>query len=135
MLIDFWPMRYGERLKLAMAYANLNQKVLAEAIGIKQPSLSYLINNENVNGSEKTVKLAVACGVNPQWLDSGEGEMIGSSSTKNKDVQAVLYLMDMLSDEGKSQIRIKMEEWIKSVLSGKHPLEEVSLHDNNLRRR
>ena len=110
-------MRYGERLKLAMEHANLNQKVLAEKIGIKQPSLSYLINNENVNGSEKTVKLAVACGVRPQWLDSGDGEMIEPTQGCDKDVQTVAYLMGMLSHKGQIQIRLKVEEWIKVMLN------------------
>lgn len=69
-------MKYGERLKIAMDYAKLKQGSLAGRVGLKQPSLSHLINNPNVTGSEYTVKLAMACGVRPQWLDTEDGEMI-----------------------------------------------------------
>ena len=69
-------MRYGERLKKAMAFAEMTQQALADKAGIKQPSLSYLINEPNVTGSEFTVRLATACGVRAEWLDMEAGPMI-----------------------------------------------------------
>ena len=98
MLITCNPMRYGERLKLAMERAKLKQYQLAEKAGIKQPSLSHLINDPNVTGSEFTVQFANACGVSPEWLAMEQGEMVGQP-TLIAQPQAAYQAKDPLLDD------------------------------------
>ena len=70
-------MSYGARLKAAREHAKLTQYQLAEAAGIKQPTVSYLENpKNNCRRSEYTMQLARACNVNPYWLADNEGEML-----------------------------------------------------------
>lgn len=63
----------GERLKLARRNANMTQKQLATAVDAKQGAISDLENGRN-NSSTKIVEMALALGVNPKWLASGQGK-------------------------------------------------------------
>lgn len=65
---------YGQRVKLAMEHAGLNQKQLASRVGMSASNLSELIKQGH--GSAKTVQIAKVAGVNPRWLATGEGEML-----------------------------------------------------------
>ena len=71
-------MKYGERLKLARNHAKLTQAELAERIGnlCSQPNISGLEKSETATGSEFSVQFALACGVDPRWLATGEGQML-----------------------------------------------------------
>ena len=65
---------FGKRIKAARKCAGLTQKELAGKINLAQPSLSHL---ENAGfASVFTAQIADACGVNPHWLATGEGEML-----------------------------------------------------------
>lgn len=65
---------YGKRLKTARKHAKLTQRALAQAVGISQGTLSEL---ETIgHGSAYTYQLAATCGVNPQWLATGDGGML-----------------------------------------------------------
>lgn len=99
MLILCDPMRYGERLKKAMKHANLKQHELAANAGIKQPSLSHLINDPKVTGSEFTVQLAIACGVRPEWLAMEQGEMTDGLYIYDERIKHGVAILEQLKAE------------------------------------
>ena len=68
-------MTFSERLRAAMNYAGFTQGRLGKAVGMAQSSVNKLLNG--AESSRKTVEIAKALGVRPEWLSSGDGEMIG----------------------------------------------------------
>lgn len=65
---------YSERLVLAMAVKGWKQTALAEAVGIKPQAIQYLCSRGK--GSRHNGKIALKCGVNPEWLSDDEGPML-----------------------------------------------------------
>lgn len=65
---------FGERLFKARTHAKLSQPQLATAVGLRQSTIGEL--EKKGNGSQKTTQIALACGVRPEWLASGEGPML-----------------------------------------------------------
>lgn len=65
---------FGKRLKAARRFAGLTQRKLAALVGMAQTSLSEA--ETRGHGSTFTYQLAIACGINPNWLATGDGEMI-----------------------------------------------------------
>ena len=65
---------FGKRIKAARKHADLTQVELSKAIGIKQSSLSHL--ESTAFCSTHTTQIAKACKVDPNWLATGEGEML-----------------------------------------------------------
>lgn len=63
---------YQERLRLAMEYADLTQQELAKRVGVRQQSIQYLLSKGR--SSRRNSEIAKACGVDPDWLATGEGE-------------------------------------------------------------
>lgn len=66
-------MSFSKRLKLAMSQAGLTQGRLAKSVGLAQSSVNKLLNG--ANGSRKSVEIATALGVRPEWLTTGEEPM------------------------------------------------------------
>lgn len=52
----------------------VTQGALAEAVGMSQPSVWKLVSG-GAKGSRKTVQIAHALGVRPEWLSDGSGSM------------------------------------------------------------
>ena len=96
-------MKYGDRLKEARRHAKLNQEQLATAVGIKQPSVSYLEDiANNAEGSEHTARFARVCKVSVDWLSDEIGEMQPLIyQTSDQKIIAALKLMEQLPDFGK----------------------------------
>ncbi|UTV80112.1 XRE family transcriptional regulator [Acidithiobacillus sp. YTS05] len=67
-------MNFSDRLRAARAHAGLSQRVLAERVGISQPGYQKL--ERGASGSKFVTQIAYACGVNPEWLATGKGEML-----------------------------------------------------------
>lgn len=65
---------FGERLFQARTHAKLTQAQLAAAAGVSQGTLGEL--EWKHDGSGAVVRLAMACGVRPEWLAEGEGDML-----------------------------------------------------------
>ena len=75
-------MTFSERLKIARKQAKLTQKELSERVGISQTAVHKLENGRS-QSSRCTVAIAMTCGVDPIWLDTGRGEMSLHGSTPN----------------------------------------------------
>ncbi len=67
-------MTLSERIHLARKQANLTQKELANQVGISQTAIHKLEGGSS-KSSRRTVAIALACGVDPIWLDTGRGEV------------------------------------------------------------
>ncbi|MBF0109322.1 MAG: helix-turn-helix domain-containing protein [Magnetococcales bacterium] len=64
----------NERIKLARKHAGLTQKELADKVGISQTAI-HKLEGGGSRSSRKTIAIALTCGVDPIWLDTGRGEM------------------------------------------------------------
>ena len=67
---------YGKRLKLARKHAKLTQVQLSAKTGIPQSTISS--SEVGGSGSSETPMYADACGVNPLWLATGDGDMLAN---------------------------------------------------------
>lgn len=65
---------FGERLWKARKYARLSQTALAKAVGMSQGTLGEA--EWTGQGTSYTAQIAKVCGVNPDWLATGDGEML-----------------------------------------------------------
>ena len=87
-------MTYSDRLKQARKYAGLTQPALAEKLnGLMTQQNISLLENGVIRGSELTVQLANACGVSPEWLATGKGEMLIVNYTLTSQQEKVLQAM------------------------------------------
>lgn len=119
MLITCRTMRYGERLQKAMDFAKLKQYELADMVGIKQPSISHLINGQNVTGSEYTVQLAIACGVRPEWLAMEEGEMVDGLYVHDERIKRGVQILEQLQSEYRLDDAIELLNSVAKLTSKK----------------
>lgn len=70
--ITLWLMsEVGERVKQAREERGWSQKQLADAVGLKQPTIAALEGPKS-DGSKHVVEIAIALGVRPQWLALGQ---------------------------------------------------------------
>ncbi len=72
-------MKFSERIVTARKYAKLS----VEELAFKTECSSDLIRKLEAGtrkGTTFSVKIALACGVSPTWLDTGDGEMIERKS-------------------------------------------------------
>ncbi|MBF0283861.1 MAG: LexA family transcriptional regulator [Magnetococcales bacterium] len=67
-------MSFSDRVKSARKYANLTQKELADKVGISQTAIHKLECGRS-RSSRRSVAIALACGVEPIWLETGRGRM------------------------------------------------------------
>jgi len=74
-------MTLSDRIQLARKNAGLTQKGLADKVGISQTAVHKLECGRS-RSSRRTVTIALTCGVDPIWLDTGRGDMLlpGSGS-------------------------------------------------------
>jgi len=76
------PTDFGSRVRLARSLAKLTQKELASRVGMSQGALSEL---ESAGfSSTLTVQIAHACGVDVQWLATGDGSPGGLPATTDR---------------------------------------------------
>ena len=73
-------MTLSERIKIARKQAKLTQKELADRVEISQTAVHKLECGRS-KSSRRTVAIALTCGVDPIWLDTGRGEMSLMGST------------------------------------------------------
>lgn len=116
-------MTLGERLKKAREHAGLTQKQLEEKSGVPQQMISKIENGYQKRCSY-IVELADACGVRPQWLQMGKGEMTEMPYSNNNKVQTIFTIAQTLPDYA-------LDEAIKSVSSIKELIEMAEAHKTN----
>ncbi|MGX5101121.1 XRE family transcriptional regulator [Enterobacter cloacae] len=70
---------FADRLTEAMRAAGMTQASLAKLVGMSQSSI-WKLTSGNASGSRRTVELAKALNVRPEWLASGEMPVTDQSS-------------------------------------------------------
>lgn len=108
----FGNMNYGERLIRAREHAKLTQAQLSERLGkdadgkdlMSQSNISALERDPKTKGSLHTVKLARACGVNPDWLAYEEGDMVSARYTEDPKARAVMLAMQQMPEYKKDML-------------------------------
>lgn len=81
-------MTLSERIQTARKQAKLTQKELADRVGISQTAVHKLECGRS-RSSRRTVSIALTCGVDPIWLDTGRGEMTLIGATPGMDHAAL----------------------------------------------
>jgi SOS-response transcriptional repressor LexA len=65
----------GARIRKVLSEKNLTQSQLARLVGVKQQTVSYICSPDSpATTSRYATKIAQVLGVNPAWLQSGEGD-------------------------------------------------------------
>jgi SOS-response transcriptional repressor LexA len=65
----------GARIRRVLSEKNLTQSQLARLVGVKQQTISYICSPDSpATTSRYATKIAQVLGVNPAWLQSGEGD-------------------------------------------------------------
>jgi phage repressor protein C with HTH and peptisase S24 domain len=124
-----------DRMKSARKHANLTQRELAVRVGVSQPVISQLESGENLQ-SVHLVRIAAACGVQPQWLADGDGPMLSEaglselpgtyvaaggspvSSGAADKVMAMLGKHKGLSQSARDQIAQAVEQTVAEAVQG-----------------
>lgn len=68
-------MTLGDRIASLLRERKISQSELARMVGVKQQTISYIIrgSDQPASASRYSTKIAMALGVNPAWLQTGEG--------------------------------------------------------------
>lgn len=111
-------MTLGERLKLAREYAGLTQDGLVDKSGVHQATISK-IERGDAERSSFVVELAVACGVQPEWLAMERGEMCGGLYVYDDKIKHLVQVTESLPKEYGPDMAIKeitaLAEFIKTA--------------------
>lgn len=93
-------MTFSERFLAAIAHAGISQKQLGEDTGCSQPTLSKIASGKS-QSSTFTVQIAKRCGVRPEWLAMGEGEMTDGLYVEDEDIKRGIELLERLKEDDK----------------------------------
>jgi transcriptional regulator with XRE-family HTH domain len=85
------------RLRAAMGHAGITQQELSRRSGVKQPVISRILAGRQERCSD-VVKLAIACGVRPEWLAEGQGPMVDPVPPAVREAMAEDYKMRAMAD-------------------------------------
>ena len=91
-------MAIGDRIKEARLAKGLSQKALADAIGIKQPTLSALESGK-AKGTSNIATFASKLGVNALWLETGRGSKYPDSPNTEQapDIQGLVPVISWVT--------------------------------------
>jgi transcriptional regulator with XRE-family HTH domain len=92
-------MNLGERIALARKHAKLTQPALAEKLnGLMTQQNISLLERGVIKGTEYIVQIAMVCGVRPEWLATGQGEMTDGLYVEDIRIKKAVLLMQELPD-------------------------------------
>ena len=94
----------GERVLAIRKDKDLSQTEFGNRIEISQRAVSHIENGVNDLSPRNFKLICQEFNVNPQWLESGEGEMYNPPSKKNSDFLDLLAKDKGLTDEEKALI-------------------------------
>lgn len=102
---NFGGVNYAKRLKQARKHKGLTQAGLASAMNnvMSQQAIQYL-ENSDATGSEFTVQLARACGVDPMWLATGQGDMVDGLYVEDVRIKHIAMVCESLPDYAVDQL-------------------------------
>ena len=84
-----------QRIRMARRHAGLSQTALASAIGVQRSAVSHWETNNDKHPSVTHMReVALACGVQFEWLATGRGKMGLSSDTALDSVAAADALLE-----------------------------------------
>lgn len=93
-------MNLGERIKTVLSERNIKQVDFASALGISANYVNQLVNGKKTNISDTLAKLIEETyGFSAQWIMTGEGEKIASSSLSTVKVEFIKKIQKMPDDE------------------------------------
>lgn len=79
------------RLKELRLVLELKQEVFGEKIGVSQPNIAQMESGNRPIGKRISNDIIREFNVNPEWFESGEGEMFLSNETTEVKEDAVKY--------------------------------------------
>ena len=87
---------FARRMRAARQHAGISQKEAAEAIGVKQPTLSVL--ELDATKSAHTAKAAQVYGVSATWLQDGTGDMLDGVNKLSARSAYIASQLDAITD-------------------------------------
>lgn len=95
----------GIRIRQVLEQRGISQAELARLVGVKQQTISYLCDPERPGQTSRyAVRIAEALGLNPAWLQTGEGEKKGQLDRQRK--------VPVLTDEQVQQGTGEADVWL-----------------------
>lgn len=91
------PFMFGDRIKKARQDAKLSQQVVAELVGVSQPSFSEWERDISNPSVDSLVVLANVLGVSFEWLATGRGDMHYIPTAASQNVAK--YIVSMPPDQ------------------------------------
>lgn len=87
-------MTTGERIKLIRKAQNMNQTEFAKEISISATSVCQLeVGKYNISKTTKRI-LCSRFHINPEWLDTGEGEMYSNAETAEEIIPDLVEVLN-----------------------------------------
>lgn len=108
-------MTLSERIKAARDYAKLTQEELARRVGVSQTAIHKLECGQS-RSSRRTVAIALTCGVNPVWLETGNGPKTLEASGLLDPETADSYKVGEGSEHYATTPRVPMLTWEQAGL-------------------
>ena len=72
---------FSDRVSVSLKNIDRSKSWLAEGVGISRQALNYLLSKSS--GGKYTSKIAEVLNVNPEWLETGEGEVTLTENHSN----------------------------------------------------
>lgn len=117
-------MSENKRLKELQKYLNFTtQSAFAEALGIKQGSLSDIYREKKDVGVSESIKriLSKEYSINLDWLEKGEGEMLVGTEKEEEKAATPLALLEIME-----KFDVKEDRLLAIIESQQRTIETLS---------
>ena len=99
---------FAERLKMAMEAAGMSQEQLGQRVGVSQPAIAKLVSGR-AKSSRKSLEMAIALRVSPEWLVNGTGDIsknVKDSNVPSEEEWGAVSSWDSKTDLDKDDVEI-----------------------------